>query len=478
MFPAEQGDPLSPLIPGTKEQLEEFLPDLAKVGVDVVPDNLYDLEGRQVPAIDSSSITSDHWKFMAAAIERQYEEYDGFVILHGTDTMAYTTSALSFMLMNLGKPVVVTGSQLPIADPRTDAVSNYVNSVFLAGWAATGLPRIPEVVLCFADLVLRGNRVRKMSTNSWQGFDTPNCPHLARIGEYIEVDESVILEVPESTQRFFARLDLDQSIADVSLFPGIRPEMLEAVLLRPGLKGAIIRTYGAGNAPSRAHNYSELGQRDLLDVIDEAVGRGVVVVNVTQCPQGMVEAGLYEASSGLLERGVLSGLDMTPEAALTKLMSLLANEPLDVKSLVQIDLRGEQTRSLFEIRFDPSDGQAGDTSAEATIVTSRPAGGLDASRIRTAALRVRNLRIEGVDRATVRVFLNHPNASRSTSLQDRRYSNEFVADAGDSRTQIADVSDVARAVIEGSGRSVSVSFVPSEGGRVLFDSLTLALFTK
>ncbi|HMJ78454.1 MAG TPA: asparaginase, partial [Iamia sp.] len=312
MVPSEPGNPASPLVPADQAKLESYLPKglVKELGVEYVLESLRDLKGAPVDPIDSSDVTSEHWRYMANAIAKVYEgdeggPYDGFVILHGTDTMAYTSSALSFMLANLAKPVVITGSQLPIFHPRTDAVSNFVNALCVAG-AIGGQPVIPEVILVFAGTVLRGNRVRKMSSSALLGFETPNYPSLGTIGEHIRIASEYLRPATDNTVApFYARLDLESAVADVSLFPGIQPAQLEAVLLNAGLRGAVLRTYGSGNAPSTPA---------LLKVIEKAVAAGRIIVNITQCPQGMVEAGLYEASSGLLERGVISGLDLTPEA--------------------------------------------------------------------------------------------------------------------------------------------------------------------
>lgn len=475
MVPRYPDNPASPLMPARQEQLEAYLPpDLAgRLGIDFEMHSLHDLDGQLVDPIDSSDVTSDHWQYMAKAIADVYNDYDGFVVLHGTDTMAYTSSALSFMLANLAKPVVITGSQLPIAHARTDAISNFVNALHVAGHRTTGLPLIPEVILVFAGAMLRGNRVRKMSSSAWQGFDTPNYPNLGSIGEHIRIAREYIRAPADNdSSPFYARLDLERRITDVSLFPGIQAEQLGAVLLSPSLKGAILRTYGSGNAPSYA---------SLLDVIDESVKGGKVIVNVTQCPQGMVEAGLYEASSGLLERGVISGLDLTPEAALTKLMSLLANEPRsDVAAQMQLDLRGEQSASLFDIRFGSSDGVDVDRTAAGITVAARPSGSFARAGLQQATIRLRGLRVASLDPGvtlTIEAYLNHPNADR-TSASDPRHAATFEIENGRDTSALADVTAVARRVLE-DGRAVQLTLVAGEGiDRLEFDAAFLALFTR
>lgn len=488
MVPRDRNNPASPLVPAGQEELELYLPPSLReqLSIDYRLFSLQDLEGNLVGAIDSSDATSNHWKYMAKAIADVYDpfeddegnviDYDGFVILHGTDTMAYTTSALSFMLANLAKPVVVTGSQLPISHPRTDAISNFVNALSVAGYRATGLPLIPEVILVFAGAMLRGNRVRKMSSSAWQGFDTPNYPHLGSIGEHIRVASEYLQEPANNEEApFYARLDLEERIADISLFPGIQPSQLGAVLLSKELRGALMRTYGSGNAPSNKH---EVGA-GLVKVIGDAVKAGKVIVNVTQCPQGMVEAGLYEASSGLLERGVVSGIDLTPEAALTKLMSLLANEPQpEVGPLMQLNLRGEQSASLYDIQFGSSKPSSSVTRKKTSVtIAARPSGSFKRSHLQQATIRVTGVELpSGVESAMVDAYLNHPNAHRA-SIDDPRHAATFQFDSR-SNTALADVTAVARRVLE-EGRSVQLTLVPREGlDEIHFGGAFLALFTR
>ncbi len=300
---------------------------------------LKDNRGNELRPLDSSDIQAEHWVAIARAIEDNYEEWDGFVVLHGTDTLTYTASALSFMLMNLAKPVVLTGSQLPLGDARTDGVQNLVSSLYVAGWQATGLPLVPEVIVCFADRLLRGNRARKLSTFAWQAFGTPNFPPIGEIGARIRIHrDRVRAPADNQTQPFSARTSMSPSVVEFGLFPGLNPIVLQRLLELEQVQGLVLHTFGSGNAPS---------DKELLRTIGDAVEAGKVIVSVTSCLQGQVEAGLYEGSRGLLERGVINGLDITPEAALTKLMWQLGHEPNRelVKLAMQEDLRGEQTGS-------------------------------------------------------------------------------------------------------------------------------------
>ncbi len=349
----------SPLIPSSISQfkniLKEYVPKLGikeKIFFEVRP--LIDEQGREVEPIDSSDINSGHWNCIADVIKKAYNEkidkkdrFDGFVILHGTDTMTYTASALSFMLSNLSKPVVLTGSQLPIIESRTDAIQNLVNAIYIAGYKAVNLDKIPEVSICFGSMLLRGNRSRKTSSLVWKGFESPNYPKLATFGEDIKVDLNYIKKAEHSDLLKVDKITVTD-VMDLSLFPGINEKHLESILKIPNLKGLILRTYGAGNAPSSP---------GFLNIIKKAINGELVqdgkkiprkiILNITQCLEGKVKMGLYEASTGLVSCGVKSGADMTPEAALTKMMWQLSIEKdLDiVADQLQVEKRGEQSNS-------------------------------------------------------------------------------------------------------------------------------------
>lgn len=407
------GDPTSPLSPAPLDKL------MAQAGEPGRP------EGIQIgmvsfrQPVDSSKVSSDHWLAMARTIEEQYDDFDGFVILHGTDTMAYTTSALSFLLNNLDKPVVVTGSQLPIDDPRTDARQNFVAALHIAGYKATGLPKVREVALVFMDRVLRGNRATKVSSAYWQGFDSPNYPPLGTIGEHIRIRQDLLLRRKDKEGTRRPRFAVDKALAKfvrvILVHPALTPDQLKADLQSPDLEGVILLTYGAGNMPDSA---------GFLQPIKEAIEghsgypRKLVILNVTQCLQGTVEMGLYQVSSGLLEAGVASGLDMTLEAALTKMLwALRRYKGDDVRTQLQISQSGEQSESLIELLFRSS--EPGDVVApEARGWPGR----FDSTRLKRVLLRLQGLSFDLHDStrpASIRVFINDPHADGTTDPEGR-----------------------------------------------------------
>jgi len=299
--------------------------DALKIEVDTVQFN---------PAIDSSDITPDHWAALAGIIEENYDSYFGFVVLHGTDTMAYTASALSFMLEGLSKPVILTGSQLPIGKIRTDGKENLITAMEIASASDDeGRPMVPEVAIFFHDKLLRGNRATKSSADKFDAFESFNFPPIARAAVDITYDKSLILPYdPESGLK--VHYIMDNRVIVLSLFPGIRREMIQGMLSIPDLKGVILRTFGSGNAPQ---------DKWLGELLHKATERGVVIVNITQCAGGYVSMGRYETGLHLQQAGVLSGSDSTVEAALTKMMRLLGDglAPAQVRAAMSEPLCGE-----------------------------------------------------------------------------------------------------------------------------------------
>lgn len=281
--------------------------------------------------IDSSNIQPAHWKMIGEIIFENYQEQDGFVVLHGTDTMSFTASALSFMLPGLAKPVIFTGAQLPISEPRSDARENLITSLEIASARENGQPLVPEVCIYFDYELLRGNRSKKVESMHFDAFRSENFPSLAKAGVKIDYNLSAIRKPDKGSLRLLTRFSSDVSV--LKLFPGIESRTVEAILQTKGLKALILETYGSGNAPSAPW---------FIDTLTKAIKKGILILNISQCPGGMVVQGKYETSKFLAEIGVISGGDMTLEAAVTKLMLLLGEFEMDqVKRKINLPVAGE-----------------------------------------------------------------------------------------------------------------------------------------
>ncbi|MBO5779952.1 MAG: asparaginase [Muribaculaceae bacterium] len=296
----------------------------------------YDIHHIQFePPIDSSDMQPEKWSDIVRQIEKHYDDFDGFVVLHGTDTMAYTASALSFMLQNLNKPVIITGSQLPIGEVRTDGEENLITALQIAAAIdpLDGGPMIREVAILFENYLWRGNRATKKSADNFNAFKSYNYPQLANIGLGITFNQEALWrKAPDGPLKAYT--DLDQSVMYVDLFPGLTERVLRHQLSTPGVRGIVLRTYGAGNGPTSQWFY---------DAIVDAVADGKVIINITQCISGGTYTRRYYAGNRLLDAGAISGRDMTSEAALCKLMHLfgLGLSTEEIKQRITEPLRGE-----------------------------------------------------------------------------------------------------------------------------------------
>ena len=315
------------LVPFNFESIHDQVPRLSFYDIDI------DTLSFDNP-IDSSDMLPQDWKNIAEKIHENYNAYDGFVILHGTDTMAYTASALSFMFENLSKPIILTGSQLPLGIPRTDGRNNIINAVEIAAAKhQDNSPIVPEVCICFENKLYRGNRTYKNNAENFNAFASPNYPLLANIGVSIKYNYENIAKL--SKEKMQLCTEMNSNIAILKLYPGITQNVVKSILNSEGLRGLVLETYGAGNSNKSSW---------FLNLLSEAVNKGIIIVNVTQCRGGgTVNVGRYESSFLLGKLGIVSGYDIITESAVTKLMYLLGREENvdEIKTLMCKSLRGE-----------------------------------------------------------------------------------------------------------------------------------------
>ncbi|MBQ8070035.1 MAG: type I asparaginase [Bacteroidales bacterium] len=314
------------------DQIQAEVPEIAKFAFKI---DSYTFD----PLIDSSDVEPSLWQALARLIQERYEQYDGFIILHGTDTMSYSASALSFMLDGLTKPVIFTGSQLPIGVPRTDGKENLISSVEIASAKdSEGHALVPEVCICFDSLLIRGNRATKTNAEVFRAFESPNCPLLAEAGINIKYNTKAIRKPLDWYQNLSINTALDTRVSILKLHPGITPEVVRYFLCSPETRAVIIETYGAGNAPSK---------KWFIDLVKEASSMGKILVNVTQCQSGTVNMDLYATGKSLQNAGVINGYDSTTESALGKLFYLMGKSSDNewVKQMMTRNLKGEITKN-------------------------------------------------------------------------------------------------------------------------------------
>ncbi|MDG1756226.1 MAG: asparaginase [Bacteroidia bacterium] len=285
------------------------------------------------PVVDSSDMNPESWNRIAKIIYKNYDDYHGFIIIHGTDTLAYTASALSFMFNNLDKPIVLTGSQLPIFHPRTDGIVNLSNAIYIAGHKTFNIDCIPEVCICFNDDVLRGNRSIKVSTNDFEGFSSPNFENLANLEQKITLNHTLINK--KNNNKVVLKPNFSDNVVNVTVFPGYNPSALISIVKNQKIEGIVLKTFGAGNLPKNSQ------WQKLIKACEK---NKTIIFATTQCPNGKIEIGKYASSATLQSTCVVSGKDITSEAALTKLMWVIGNYSYKERhDILRQNIRGEMT---------------------------------------------------------------------------------------------------------------------------------------
>jgi len=476
-------DPESPQVVISWEELAKGTPELDRLkerGLRVVCE--------EIPPLDSCNVGPGEWQAIATIIEKRYNEFEGFVILHGTDTMVYTASALSFMLHELGKPVILTGAQRSaLVDVRNDASQNFVTALLLAAPSFTKIPVVPEVCIYFGGKLLRGNRTVKRDTASYEAYESPNLDPLGEVGNRIVIHSSRIRPMPEG--RFNVGRSLDTNVTTVLVYPGIQytdlvKRQLAGLAERPSdredrLKAAVVMAYGSGDIPTLWPEW--------LEVFREANRSSMVIATVSQCKRGPVELGIYETSALLLELGFVAAADITLEAALCKLMVLLGDRDRsqqEIEDEYQRALVGEQSSSVFVTRYPTPKAGSVESDSQATNIRipGRPVeGSWQPGGVEKALLRFRGATLvsKGAPPVLFSVFLNL-DRPEDASKDHAGYAGEFKKEPTSKPDQIVvfDVTHVFTALVKPGGRASFTVFLLSEGAALSWSSVELAIISK
>jgi L-asparaginase len=467
-MPKDPNDPNSPQVVVDWKKFKELTPQLAEEYLG------FKVDAYSTQPLDSCNIGPKEWKEMADVIKKNYNDYEGFVILHGTDTMVYTASALSFMLKNLAKPVIITGAQLAfLFNVRNDGFQNMITALQIANPRHTKIPVIPEVCIYFSGKLLRGNRCRKVNASGFDAYQAPNYKPLGVAGESIDVDERLILKVPQG-KTFTTQTRMETNVVAINFFPGIQDgDILKNILADKKLKGVVLMAYGAGNIPTKP---------EVMQLIKEVTDRGVVVLNVTQCGGGKVELGMYETSALLLDVGVVSGVDITPEAALTKLMLLLGDEDMthhQVALKAQQNIAGEQSLSIYTTEFTSKENQVDTENNRVRI----PAADIEkdwesVDQIDRIILRFRNGKIQKKSEnpyVDIKLFIDIESDKPLDEATDK-FLGEFRRIPNDVPTIVFfDITEKARTLLE---KRASFTVVMASEGSFSWESVELTVFKK
>lgn len=478
-------DPDSPQVVVPWKELENGTPELIRLkrqGLRV--------ECEEIKPLDSCNIGPQEWQQIAGIIERHYAEFEGFVILHGTDTMVYTASALSFMLRELAKPVILTGAQRSaLVDVRNDASQNFITAILLASPSFSKVPVVPEVCIYFGGKLLRGNRTVKRDTAGYDAYESPNFPPLGEVGDKIVIHEKRVRQAPEAGRRFNVRKSLDRNVTTILVYPGIQQtdlakRQLDGLAARPSeradnLKAAVVMAFGSGNIPTLWPEW--------LENFREARNNGMVIATVSQCKRGAVELGIYETSALLLELGFVAASDITLEAALCKLMVLLGDPDLTQEELeesYQRDIAGEQSSSLFLTKYPIKAGSVERKAGQPTSVRvpGRPLeAGWQPGHVERALLRFRGakLRFTGAPPVKFSVYLNL-DRPEDAALDHPGYAGQFNKEPTTKDDQIVlfDVTRVVTALAKPTERASFTVFIESDGAEFSWSSVELAIIAK